>query len=346
MILLIVYGVLAVAVSFLCSLLEASLLSLPRSYVESLVERGSKVGRRLKQMKEAIDRPLAAILTLNTIAHTVGAAGVGAQAMEVFGDAAVGVASAVMTLLVLVFSEIIPKTLGAVHAKALAGFTAIAVRVLIVICLPIIVPLEWVNRVVSRSTENESISRAELIATIRLGQTSGVLRDLEHRVALNLMAIFNVRLSEVMTPRTVVFSLPADKTVGEVISSHGPLRFGRMPVWDGKPDNVIGYVTRFAIQGAAHRGENDKPIGELAESIPVLPESGRVGHALDLLMRDHRHIALVVDEFGGVAGIVTLEDLIETLLGNEIVDETDTVTDMREFARVRREHRLRNHEEQ
>lgn len=341
MTLLILYAVLAVGVSFLCSLLEASLLSLPRSYVESLVERGSGFGARLKQMKDSIDRPLAAILTLNTVAHTVGAAGVGAQAAEVFGSAAVGAASAVMTLLILVFSEIIPKTLGAEHARPLAGFTAVTVRVLIFICLPVIVPLEWLNRLVGRSTGEAAISRAELIATIRLGQTSGALHDREHRMALNLMALSTTRLGEVMTPRPVVFSLPASMTVGGAMDEHHPLRFARIPVWEGDPDRVTGYVPRFAILEAEHRGERDRPIGELAVGIVALPESGTVGDALDRLIKDQRQVAMVVDEYGTFEGIVTLEDLLESLLGDEIVDETDTVADMRELARHRRARRER-----
>jgi CBS domain containing-hemolysin-like protein len=336
MALLIVFGVLAVGVSFLCSLLEAALLSLPRSYVESLAEQGSGVGARLRKMKDEIDRPLAAILTLNTVAHTVGAAGVGAQSATVFGDAAVGIASAVMTLLVLVFSEIIPKTLGAMHAKALAGFTAVSVRVLILVCLPIIVPLEWVNRLVARPTGESSISRAELIATIRLGQSSGVLREREHRVAQNLMALSSIRLREVMTPRTVIFSLPVDATVGEVMSRHHPIRFARIPVRAPDGERIVGYVARFAISEAHFRGELGTPVGDLVQEMPALPQAGTVVDGLDLLMRGGWHIAQVVDEYGGFSGIVTLEDLIETLLGDEIVDETDTVADMRELARRRR----------
>ncbi|MFQ5592475.1 MAG: CNNM domain-containing protein, partial [Phycisphaerae bacterium] len=197
MALLVTFGLLAVAVSFLCSLLEACLLSLPRSYVEVLRERGTRAGAILSEMRSSIDRPLAAILTLNTIAHTVGAVGVGAQAAVVFGNKAVGVASAIMTLLVLVVSEIIPKTLGAVHAKSLALPAAMTIRLMIIVCLPLIVLLEWVNRVIAYQRHEERLSRAELLATIRLGQASGAIGRREYQIASNLIALSTIRLREV-----------------------------------------------------------------------------------------------------------------------------------------------------
>lgn len=336
MLLLIIYAVVAVGVSFLCSLLEAGILSLPRSYVESMAARGSDAGRRLKAMKESIDRPLAAILTLNTIAHTVGAAGVGAQAAVVFGSAAVGIASAVMTLLVLVFSEIIPKTLGAVHAKTLATFTAYATHALIIICLPIVIPLEWLNKLIGRPGEGESISRAELLATIRLGGSSGALAEREYRIATNLIAMAGVKLGDVMTPRTVVSALDADTTVGYVMANHHPLRFNRVLLYERSIDRVTGYVTRFAITNAMSAGLTGQHLATMATPIIALPVSGTVSDALEEMTRKHQQIALIVDEYGGTAGIVTLEDLIETLLGTEIVDETDLVADMRDLARKRR----------
>ncbi|MEM1330952.1 MAG: CNNM domain-containing protein [Planctomycetota bacterium] len=336
MTLLIFYAVIAVGVSFLCSLLEAGILSLSRSYVESLAAKGSKSGRRLKAMKESIDRPLAAILTLNTVAHTVGAAGVGAQAAVVFGSAAVGIASAVMTLLVLVFSEIIPKTLGAIHAKPLAPFTAFTTQALIILCLPIVIPLEWLNKLIGRPGEGESVSRAELLATIRLGGTSGALADREYRVATNLISMASVKLGEVMTPRTVVFALDGSITVGDVMNEHHPVRFARVPIYDESIDKVIGYATRFALNNAMLANERGKPLSELAEPMIVLPEAGTVSDALEELIHKQQHIALLVDEYGGTAGIVTLEDLIETLLGTEIIDETDLVADMRELAKQRK----------
>lgn len=335
MTLLILYAVLAIVISFLCSLMEACLLSIPRSYIETLVEKGSSAGAILAGMKDNIDRPLAAILTLNTIAHTVGAVGVGAQAAVVFGSAAVGVASAVMTLLVLVVSEIIPKTLGAVYAKRLAVPAALIIRLMILIGIPLIVPLERINRLIGYRRGQERLSRTELLSTIRLGQASGALQQREYRVVSNLMALSDIRLEEVLTPRTVVFSLPREMTVEQAWNEHYPIRFARIPVYAGKAEEVTGYVPRFAIHQAQAEGRGDSTLEQISEPILVFPEMATVGQALEKMMEQKRHIALVVDEYGGMSGIVSLEDLLESLLGQEIVDETDTIADMQELARRR-----------
>ena len=335
MIVLALYAALALGVSFICSLLEASLLSLPRSQVESMVAQGSRVGVAMKSLKENIDRPLAAILTLNTVAHTVGAAGVGAQATVLFGDAAIGIASAIMTLAILVFSEIIPKTLGAVHAKSLAGVTAWLTRGMIVLCYPIIIALEWVNRLIAFQRHRDRIGRMEVLATIRLGHEGGSLADREHRTITNLMALSNVGLTEVLTPRTVLFALPAEMTIRAVLSEHAPLRFARIPVYEETIDNVVGYVSRYDINKAAAEQQADTPLASVQRPLMTLPEQASVADALEQMLGKSEQIALVVDEHGGVEGIVTLEDVLETLLGEEIVDETDQVADMRSLARRR-----------
>ncbi len=333
MTLLFIYGALAIGVSFLCSMLEASLLSLPRSHVEAMAARGSRTGLRLKQMKERIDRPLAAILTLNTVAHTVGAAGVGAQAAVVAGDGAVGIASAIMTLLILVVSEIIPKTLGAVHAKSLAGATAVATRAMIVLCMPVIVVLEQVNRLIGYQREKDHIGRSEIFATIQLGRMAGALGTRESRIVSNLLATTDITLANVLTPRTVVFSLPKEMPVRQVISEHHPIRFARIPIYEEVPEKVMGYVSRFDLHTALSAGRGGDPLSELARPILVLPELASVADALEQMLPKGHHIALVVDEFGGMEGIVSLEDLLETVLGEEIVDETDPAADMRELAK-------------
>jgi CBS domain containing-hemolysin-like protein len=333
MTLLIIFGTLAIVVSFLCSLLEAGLLSLPRSQVEAMVERGSQTGVTLQQMKENIDRPLAAILTMNTIAHTVGAAGVGAQAAVVFGDAAVGIASAVMTLLILVFSEIIPKTLGAVHAKNLAGVTAMTTKAMIVICMPLILLLESVNRMIGYERAEESISRSEVLATVRLGRDAGSLGPREHRIVSNVLALSNIKVGKILTPRTVVFALPQTMTLDEVVDAYRPIRFARIPIYEESIEHITGYVIRFDINKALSEGRGSEPLSSLAKRISAVPEVVTVADAFEQMLREGQHILLVVDEYGGTEGIVTLEDLIETLLGQEIVDETDTVTDMQELAR-------------
>jgi len=337
MTLLILFGVLAIGVSFLCSLLEAVLLSVPRNYIESLVERSPGPGGMLKQMKEHIDRPLAAILTLNTIAHTVGAAGVGAQAAVVWGSNAVGIASAVMTLLILVFSEIIPKTLGAVHVKTLAIPAAFTIKLMIWLCLPLIIPLEWVNRLIGYQRHEDRLSRAELWATIRLGRHSGALERREYKIVSNLMALDKILLKDVLTPRTVLFSLPEQTTVQQAIDEYYPIRFARIPVYRENRDHIVGYVPRFELHAAHSDGRADRTLGQLARPIKILPELTSAASALDQFIADREHIAVVVDEYGSTLGIITLEDLYETLLGEEIIDETDTVEDMQKLA-----HRVRN----
>jgi CBS domain containing-hemolysin-like protein len=333
MTLLIVYGLLALGVSFICSLLEASLLSIPRSQVESLVAQGSPTGRALQTMKENIDRPLAAILTLNTIAHTVGAAGVGAQAALVFGDALVGVVSGVMTLLILVLSEIIPKTLGAVHCRSLAGVTVWVTRLMIVVCFPIILALEQINRLIGYQRHRERIGRMEVLATIRLGSQAGALLDRESRIAMNVMSLSDVRVSEILTPRTVVFSLPEGMTAEEVVRRHHPLLFSRIPLYEESIERINGYVLRFEIHKAITEGAGEEPIAQLRHELIVLPEQASVADAMERLLTEGEHIALVVDEYGGTAGLVTLEDILESVVGQEITDETDPVPDMQSLAK-------------
>ena len=335
--LLIIYAVLAIGVSFLCSMLEASLLSMSNSYVQTLVDRGSRVGRELQGMKANIDRPLSAILTMNTIAHTVGAAGVGAQAANVWGNKAVAIASAVMTLLILVVSEIIPKTLGAVHATRLAGMTAMTTRGMIYLCYPLIVTLETANRLIGYKRHEQRLSRAELIATIRLGEKGGILREREYRIVSNLLALEQTKLLDVRTPRTVVFALPELTTVQEVLAEHPQLRFARIPVYGESVDEVTGYVARFDIYDHYAKGLADVSLKDLKKPLPAMPEIVSVANGLEHMLQNRLHIMLVVDEYGGTEGIVTLEDLLETLLGEEIVDETDPAVDMQAVAKAKRD---------
>ncbi len=331
--LMIFYAVLAIGVSFLCSMLEASLLSLPPSYIRAQAEAGSRIGKKLLSMKMNIDRPLAAILTLNTVAHTVGAAGVGAQAAVVWDSNAVGLASAIMTLLILIFSEIIPKTLGAVLAKQLTGFTAITTQAMIVLCYPLILSLEWIHRAMGMKRRAEAISRAELIAALGLGQESGALDRHESRILTNLIALENLKVSAILTPRTVVFTLPADMTVREVMENHHTLHFARIPIIEGSFDNVLGYVTRYELQKAFATDRQNVVLRELNKPLEVIPEVVSVSNALEYMLQKRLHIALAVNEYGGAEGLVTLEDILESLLGVEIVDESDPVTDMQQLAK-------------
>ncbi len=327
------YLALALGVSFLCSLLEAGLLSLPRSHVELLVQQGKRSGRLLRAMKQNLDRPLAAILTLNTIAHTVGAAGVGAQSLVIFGSWAVAWASAIVTLLILVLSEIIPKSLGAAHTKRLAPFTALATQGLIWVTLPLIIPLQWVSRWLNRGAAHGMITRDEVAMTAELGRMAGELRPEESRVIRNLLGLHRVPVEDVMTPRPVMFTLPQTATVAEVVAEHPRLRFSRMPIHSGDADHITGQVTRHKIMAANNEGRGDATLAELASPLMEVGEQTSVADTLERMVERQQHVFRVVDEFGGTAGLVTQEDCIETLLGVEIVDETDSVEDMRDAAR-------------
>ncbi|HPF37632.1 MAG TPA: CNNM domain-containing protein [Phycisphaerae bacterium] len=342
MLLLFLYAILALGVSFLCSLLEAALLSIPRSHVALLAESGSRTGARLSDMKANIDKPLAAILTLNTIAHTVGAAGVGAEAAIIFGDWSIGVVSAVMTLLILVLSEIIPKTLGAAHAKRLAGFTATTTRGMMILTLPVVIALEWIHHLIGFRRADAPVSRAELLATMRLGHEAGALDAREFQIVRNLIALKKVRLRDVHTPRSVIYALPADRTIADLSEERGVFQFARIPIYEGAIDHPIGYVTRSDIHRCQQNGGADMRLASLVKPIRLLNEEVSVADALESMLAHREHIAIVRDAHGGTTGLITLEDVIETMIGEEIVDETDPVVDLQALAgRLEREMRNR-----
>ncbi|MCB9635746.1 MAG: HlyC/CorC family transporter [Sandaracinus sp.] len=350
MTLLLLYTSLALGCSFLCSILEATLLSVTPSYVARLQEERPTVGAALHVLKDDVDRPLAAILGLNTIANTAGAAAIGVQATEVFGDAWLGAVSGVLTLLILVFSEIVPKTLGASHWRRLAPFAARVLPVMIVLLSPIVGLSRHVTRMLKSGSQAPStVSKEELAALARLGEQQGVIHASESRILANLFRVNELRTRDIMTPRTVMFALPATTTVGEIVPrgklapgeriedtrQRSTMIFSRIPVYRDTPDDVLGFVLKDVLFLNAARGELDKPVADLVRPLSVVPDSLPVPALFDRLVSARQHIALVVDEYGGVDGIVTMEDVIETLLGLEIVDEADRTVDMREMARRR-----------
>ena len=332
--LLLLYVALAIGVSFLCSIMEAVLLSITPSYVAALERDGSAtLGEQLKSYKEDIDRPLAAILSLNTVAHTVGAAGAGAQAAVVFGDTYVGVISAVLTLMILVFSEIIPKTLGAGYWRSLAPAVVSILRPTIVAMWPFVKLSQGLSYLLANSEEQSSFSREEFTAMAELGEEEGVFEEKESHILRNLFRFNSLRVKDVMTPRTVIFDLPETETIGEVVSKHDTFRFSRIPVYGENRDDVTGYVLKDELLLRAAQEELDVPLSELAREMLVVQPTLPLPDLLERLLDRLEHIALVVDEYGGVAGIVTMEDVVETLLGMEIVDEADSVEDMQALAR-------------
>lgn len=339
--LLIFYLALALGVSFLCSLLEASLLSVSVGYVNSQIEKGNKTAALMQALKQAPDRPLAAILSANTVAHTVGAAGVGAQVAAIWGDKWLGLASGLLTIVILLLTEIVPKTLGTMHANRLIGFTARVIQVMIFVLFPLVIASQLVGRVIAGSKKGMQISRDEVAAVASLGLEGGSLTAAEAAAIRNLLALRTVRVFDIMTPRTVVDYVDAEMTIGEFADSERETRFARIPVAEeGNIDKTIGIVHRAMILDAVRDEELGKKFRELARRIEAIPQNAPAAEALERLLKQKEHMLLVVDEYGGTAGVVTLEDVMETLLGVEIVDETDPTVDMRELARKLQQQRF------
>ncbi len=335
MTLLILFVFVALAFSFFCSIAEAVLLSLTPSYVATLEARNPKAGRRLAHLKENVDRPLSAILSLNTIAHTIGAAGAGAQAAIVFGEAWLGAASAVLTLLILVFSEIIPKTLGAVHWRRMAPSIGRMLEMLVTALKPFVWLSEIITRAIGGKKKTAVFDREEFTALADIGKREGELHADESQILRNLMRFSSENIRSIITPRPVVFMLPQEMTAAEFVAQHLNVPFSRIPLYAGDRDHVAGFVLRRDVLQTYVRGEGARPLQDLHRDIRAVPDNLALMHLFNLLMRERRHIALVQDEYGGFAGIVTLEDVIETLLGMEIVDEQDTSVDMQTLARQR-----------
>lgn len=331
--LLLLFVGLALTFSFLCSLMEASLLSVTPSYVAALEAQHKTAGPLLRRLKQDIDQPLAAILTLNTIANTVGATAAGAQANQIFGNAYIAVFSAAFTLAILFLSEIIPKTLGAVYWRRLAPFTARVLWVLIPVLWPLVALARRLTRLIGRNRPSASVHREEFAALAELASREGVFRAEESRVLRNLFRLGSLRVRHVMTPRIVVFAVPESATVGDVLSEHAEFRFSRIPVYGEDLDDVTGYVLKDDVLLCGARDQHGRRMSEMRREIQVVPESLPLPQALERFLDSREHIALVVDEYGGTAGVVSMEDVVETVLGLEIVDEADKHKDMQELAR-------------
>ena len=333
--LLVFYLVLAIGVSFVCSLCEAVLLTLTRSDAELMSRRGNKAGDRLRAFKESIDRPLAAILTLNTISHTVGAAGVGAQSAIVFGSAWLGATSAVLTLLILVVSEIIPKTLGATHARFFASSTIWMIVVMVWFTYPVVVALDTLSVMLRRGRETSHLSREQIEVLAEMARTGGILRPSESQLMTNMLRLQQLRVEQIMTPRTVMRTTSINDTVADLASQSETLRFSRIPIVGDGPDDIRGYVLKHDVHRALVGGRGNQPLAQLVREIRAVPENADLVALMEQFGSTGAHIFVVVDEYGGTSGIVTLEDLLETILGAEIVDETDPAEDMQIVARSR-----------
>lgn len=339
--LLIVFALVAIGFSFLCSIAEAVLLCVTPSYIATKKDEGQRTAIALENMKRNIDRPLSAILSLNTIAHTVGAAGVGAQAADMWGNQAVGWASALMTLLILVLSEIIPKTIGAVYWRGLAPWVVRFVSGLIWVLFPLVWLSELMTKLISGG-RTEIVTRDEVAAMAALSTEHGELPLSESRILANLFRLPSLKVQDIMTPRTVMIAFPQDITVAEMHERRPKLPVSRIPIYDGTIDKVTGFVLRTDVLLAHARGDSNLKLSELRREIKGVPATATLSHLFDLLLNQRQHIALVVDEYGGTDGLVTMEDLIETLLGMEIIDEADHADDMQRIARRQWEQRAKS----
>lgn len=335
MTILIIYVMVALGFSFLCSIWEAVLLSTSFSHLELLVKQGKRAGQIMRYHKHNMEQGISAILTLNTIAHTVGAAGAGAQAAIIFGSNWIGLISAILTLLILIFSEIIPKTLGAFYWKPLLPFTAYGIKVLVWVLYPVVWATRGLSRLIIPCRKEPAISRSELEVLAKISAAEGVLNEKEHLILKNLLHLRRVKVSDIMTPRTVVFMLPEDMTVGEVLAIHQILTYSRIPIYKDSVDDVTGFVLRHQLLSAVAEEKGQLCLPELSRAIHSVPETLSVARVLEEFTQRQEHIFLVIDEYGGTAGIITLEDALESLLGTEITDETDLVADLRALAKQR-----------
>ena len=330
MTLLITYFCLALFLSFICSLLEAILLSTPSSYSSILKRENEKSGLILERFKENINRPLAAILTLNTFANTIGAAGVGAQTLKIYGESSVAIAAGLLTFLILVFSEIIPKTLGSTYWRRLIGSAVRFIQLLIGMMYPFVLLAEFISNF---SPDSTSVTREEVIAMAEMGEDEGILEEQETDLIENTLRLKDIKVSDVMTPRNVIFALNKDMTVGQVLEEHETLGFTRIPVFDANLDNMIGMVNRYNIISRKAEDQFSTRMSEIIKEIPWVNENDSIDKVLELFIENRDHLSLVKDDFDTLTGLITLEDAVETLLGKEIVDEHDSVVDMRDLAK-------------
>ena len=314
-------------------MLEAVLLSMSLSHVSVINKAGDKNGRRWARLKEDDSvKPLTAILTLNTIAHTMGAAGVGSQVQMIYGEDSLTIASIILTLAVLFLSEIIPKTIGTAYWKQLAPVAGRILNVMTKALTILIIPIQWLKAILPKGSHS-LVTRDDVAALADLGEEEGILEEDEETVIHNLLRLREISVGEVMTPRVVVTAFQSDSTIRTILEENTVIRFSRIPVFGESIDDINGIVIRSELLMAASRDEWDRKISEFTKPVKSIKGDNSVDDALDMFLTQRQQVAVVIDEFGGTAGLVTMEDVLETLLGEEIVDELDEVDDMRELAR-------------
>jgi CBS domain containing-hemolysin-like protein len=338
---LLLFFILSISFSFLCSIWEAVLLSITPSYINTRIQEGDDIGASLKEFKEDIDKPLSAILTLNTIAHTVGAIGVGAQAGALFGDSdfSIGplniesIIAVFMTLAILILSEIIPKTLGANYWRKLTPFTIFCIKWLMII----LAPLVWVSQLITKNLKSDKdksvFSRADFRAMAQAGEESGVLKSSESITIKNLLKLDSLTVSDIMTPRSVILSAIENMSLRDYYDKNAPLKHSRIPVFDSQKEHVIGVLLKDNLLEALLAGQGEASLNSLIRPVMTMNQKDNLAKLQKELMKSKMHLAIVVDDFGAVLGLVTMEDLFETILGLEIVDESDEDVDLQKKAR-------------
>ena len=337
MIELIIIVMVVVGTSAMCSLFEAILYSVPISHIESLAQEGRASGRILQRLRKEVDRPIAAILSLNTIANTAGAAVAGAVALNVFGPSNVVYFSAVFTLLILMFSEVFPKTAGVVYNRPLSKFIARPLQLLVTVMSPLVWFTRKLTRLISKRNQEQRISEDELQVMIRLSGQTGVLEKDEVDAITNIIALKSKKVVEVMTPRIVIFSKSGQLTVGDIRDEAGSWIHGRVPIYDKDSEDIVGIAHRREVLNAIGQDEFDKKLIDLIHPVHFVPDDLPLDQLLRQFLERKQHMFVVLGEFGGIAGVVTLEDVLEEMLGQEIVDEFDEVENMRELAKQRRD---------
>lgn len=326
---------LAVSISAVCSLFEAVLYSVPLGHIEAMVQAGKPGGRILKNLRRHVERPISAILSLNTIANTAGAAFAGAAAAAVFGNQWLGYFSALFTLAILLFSEIIPKTAGVVYGRSLVAVVAYPLNGLVWIMTPAIWLSGLVTHLISRGKREEAITAEEIQVMARLSRRTGGILFYQEQTIERILTLQEKMAKDVMTPRTVIFSLSEHLTLQEAIAAAGGWEHSRIPVYDHGIEDVVGVVHTREILIALSEGNKDKRLAELMRPVHFVAETAKLNEVLSEFLELRQHLFPVIDEYGGLSGLISLEDILEEILGREIVDESDEVTDKRELARQR-----------
>ena len=326
----------AMGISFLCSVLESVLMSTSLSYINLREEEGYKPATLMGQYKEDTGRPLAAILSLNTIANTIGAAGVGMQVVALGYGKWFGAVSALTTILILFFGEIIPKVIGTTYWRELMGFTARTIHLLIFILYPLVWLVELISRMVPDNEDDPSVSREEVLAMVNVGEEEGVVDEDENKIFTNLMRLDSIHAYDVMTPRVVAKTAPENMTLRAYYDNDEYDHFSRIPLYNPEaPEYITGYVLRNDALEELTEDHFRKTLGGIKRSLPAFDQDMTLGTIFDSMLKQKSQIAQIIDEYGMFVGILTLEDIIETIFGLEIIDENDTVIDMQQYARER-----------